>query len=249
MKNNRNKRARYFRIITLIAILIFAVTVYLFQHYKPADEATALIERQSEMIVEEKIGMKTALVITPPEVDDSVGWIIYPGGKVDYRAYAVLGYRLAQESGQRVIIVSFPFHLAVFDINAGKAWMDKYEDTDKWYVVGHSLGGVMGAQMAKSEDRVAGVGFLASYPSADFSDSDLRMISIRGSSDKILNIAAFADAQKKFSPYSEFYVIQGGNHSQFGSYGFQKDDGMATVTKEKQIEMVVDFLVFWGSEK
>jgi nitrous oxide reductase accessory protein NosL len=245
----RNKRARYFRIITLIAILIFAITVYLFQHYKPAVEAMELIERQSDMIVEEKMGMKKALVITPAAVDESVGWIIYPGGKVDYRAYAVLGYQLAQESGQRVIVVSFPFHLAVFDINDGKAWMDKYEDTKKWYVIGHSLGGVMGAQMAKSDERIAGIGFLASYPSTDFSDSDMRMISIRGSSDKILNLAAFADAQSKFSPYTEFYVIQGGNHSQFGSYGFQKDDGMATVTKKDQIETVVDFLVLWGGEK
>jgi hypothetical protein len=245
----RNKRARYFRIITLIAILIFAVTVYLFQHYEPTSEAIVLIERQSDIIVEEKIGLKKALVITPNEVDESVGWIIYPGGKVDYRAYAILGYQLAQESGQRVIIVSFPFHLAVFDINAGKAWTDKYDDTEQWYVIGHSLGGVMGAQMAKNNEKVKGIGFLASYPSADFSGSDVRMISIRGSSDKILNIAAFADAQSKFSPYTEFYVIQGGNHSQFGSYGFQKDDGMATVTKENQIKTVVDFLVLWGSEK
>jgi dienelactone hydrolase len=245
----RNKRARYFRIITLIAILIFAVTVYLFQHYEPTVEAIVLIERQSDLIVEEKMGMKKALVITPEGVDESVGWIIYPGGKVDYRAYAILGYQLAQESRQRVIIVSFPFHLAVFDINAGKVWMDKYDDVKQWYVVGHSLGGVMGAQMAKNNEKVIGIGFLASYPSADFSDSDVRMISIRGSSDKILNLAAFADAQSKFSPYSEFYVIQGGNHSQFGSYGFQKDDGMATVTKENQIKMVVEFLVLWGSEK
>ncbi|MDO9592563.1 MAG: hypothetical protein Q7I98_05130, partial [Erysipelotrichaceae bacterium] len=106
----RKTRARYFRIITLIAILIFAVTVYLFQHYEPTVEAIVLIERQSDLIVEEKMGMKKALVITPEGVDESVGWIIYPGGKVDYRAYAILGYQLAQESGQRVIIVSFPFH-------------------------------------------------------------------------------------------------------------------------------------------
>jgi hypothetical protein len=245
----RNKRARYFRYITLIAILIFAVTIYLFQHYPPAVEALVLIERQSDVIVEEKTGLKKALVITPKDVDESVGWIIYPGGKVDYKAYAVLGYQLAMESGQRVIIVSFPFHLAVFDINAGKTWMDKYEDTAQWYVIGHSLGGVMGAQMAKNNEKIIGIGFLASYPSADFSQSDVRMISIRGSSDKILNLAAFADAQSKFSPYTEFYVIQGGNHSQFGSYGFQKDDGMATVTKENQIKMVVDFLVLWGGEK
>ncbi len=245
----RTKRSRYFRVITLIAILIFAITVYLFQHYEPTVEATVLIERQSDMIVEEKIGLKKALVITPTGVDESVGWIIYPGGKVDYRAYAILGFQLAQESGQRVIIVSFPFHLAVFDINAGKAWTDKYEDTEDWYVIGHSLGGVMGAQMAKNNEKVIGIGFLASYPSANFSDSDVRMISIRGSSDRILNLAAFADAQGKFSPYTEFYVISGGNHSQFGSYGFQKDDGMATVTKENQIKTVVDFLVLWGSEK
>lgn len=245
----RNKRARYFRYITLIAVLIFAVTVYLFQHYSPANEAVVLLESQSDTIVEQSIGMRKALVITPENADESTGWIIYPGGEVDYRAYAVLGYQLAQASGQRVIIVSFPFHLAVFDINAGKVWMEKFAETQQWYVVGHSLGGVMGAQMAKGNDKIAGIGFLASYPSADFSGSDVRMISIRGSADKILNLASFADAQSKFSPYTEFYVIQGGNHSQFGSYGFQKDDGMASVSKEDQIEIVVEFLVLWGSEK
>ena len=41
-------------------------------------------------------------------------------------------------------------------------------------------------------------------------------------------------------------VIDGGNHSQFGNYGFQKGDGEARISREEQedrtVEAILNFL-------
>ncbi|MCF0238629.1 MAG: hypothetical protein HUK24_08520 [Sphaerochaetaceae bacterium] len=39
------------------------------------------------------------------------------------------------------------------------------------------------------------------------------------------------------------FVIEGGNHSGFGSYGHQKGDGISTITKEEQWEITVKQIV------
>ena len=40
-------------------------------------------------------------------------------------------------------------------------------------------------------------------------------------------------------------VIEGGNHCQFGSYGFQKGDGQAFISGEEQIKTVADMISDW----
>jgi len=35
-------------------------------------------------------------------------------------------------------------------------------------------------------------------------------------------------------------IIEGGNHSQFGDYGHQKNDGIATIERRKQIEITTN---------
>ena len=41
----------------------------------------------------------------------------------------------------------------------------------------------------------------------------------------------------------EEHIIEGGNHCQFGSYGFQKGDNEATVSHEQQIATTVGLIV------
>jgi hypothetical protein len=42
---------------------------------------------------------------------------------------------------------------------------------------------------------------------------------------------------------TEYVVIQGGNHAQFGDYGFQPGDNEATITRADQQQQVVDATV------
>ena len=36
------------------------------------------------------------------------------------------------------------------------------------------------------------------------------------------------------------FIIEGGNHSNFGMYGFQKGDGKASITNIEQIEITAN---------
>ena len=41
------------------------------------------------------------------------------------------------------------------------------------------------------------------------------------------------------------YTIHGGNHSQFGDYGLQRGDGVATITTMEQHLMIIDQFILW----
>jgi len=241
----KNRKRPWTRIITLISIGIFVILVYLFQEYPASVDALKVLEATDVTIVENKQGY----IIIPEKQDLALGWLIYPGGKVNPQAYLPLAYQISVKTQQAVVIVSFPFNLAVLNIQAGKKWMNDYQDIKQWVVVGHSLGGVMGAELAKNDERIGGVAFLAAYPNSDFSQSNLPMISIRGSQDNILNQKAFLDKRPFFSSDWESYTIEGANHSQFASYGFQRGDGIATISQSKQHELVVELLVGWSEQK
>ena len=85
--------------------------------------------------------------------------------------------------------------------------------------------------------------FLAAYPAVDLSDTSLAVLSLYGSDDGVLDLAAYNDA-KKYMPddYKEF-VIMGGNHAQFGDYGRQAGDGIAAITAAEQQQVAVDEIV------
>jgi len=77
----------------------------------------------------------------------STGFIFYPGGLVDPRAYAPLMKRLA-DGGLTSIIIPMPLDLAVFNIDGANAVMAAYPGIDRWIIGGHSLGGSMAAEYA-----------------------------------------------------------------------------------------------------
>jgi len=240
----KKPQIRYAKWATLIAIAIFSLIVYSNQYYP----ASAFVDRMIEETQLNVTANGEAWVIEPQNSDESLGWLIYPGGKVESKAYVPLAIELAKTTNQRVIIVSFPLKLGILKSGVGKEWMDEYSNIERWVIVGHSLGGVAGASFANKDDRVVGLAFLASYPNASLS-KEIEMISIRGSEDKVLNMSQFSKKIENFSVSSEFYVLQGGNHSQFGSYGFQKGDGVSSISEEQQRRFVVDFLAQWSMDK
>lgn len=67
------------------------------------------------------------------------GIIFYPGGKVEYTAYAPLMEACARE-GILSVLIKMPGNLAVFVINAAEGIQEQYQTVDKWYMAGHSLG-------------------------------------------------------------------------------------------------------------
>ena len=91
-------------------------------------------------------------------------------------------------------------------------------------------------------EELEGLILLASYPVKDINEK-LETIIIYGSEDKVVNMKGIDEADKYIKGRLEEYIIEGGNHAQFGSYGPQKGDGTATITGRQQQEEAAKYII------
>lgn len=172
--------------------------------------------------------------------DPRAGIVFYPGGKVQAEAYAPLMRDLA-ERGFLCVIVCMPFNLAVLDANGADGVQEQFPAVRRWILMGHSLGGVMAAGHLDGHARSwNGLVLLGAYSTADLSDDGVTVLSIAGDSDGVLNCRAAADNGGNLGEGAREFVIPGGNHAQFGSYGPQDGDGEAGLSPEEQRALTVD---------
>ena len=185
------------------------------------------------------------LVFQPVNGTANIGFIFYPGGRVDYRSYAPLAHEIAAE-GYLVIIVHMPLNLAVFSPNAAQAVVDAHPEIAGWAVGGHSLGGSMAAQYAfSSVTSVKALILLESYPASgnDLSKRPLSVLTIHGTRDGLVSSAQIDDSLKLLPPDTVRVEIDGGNHAQCGWYGPQPGDMDATISREEQQQQIVQATV------
>lgn len=179
-----------------------------------------------------------------PAGQAEVGLIFYPGGLVSPEAYRPLLAPLA-EKGVKVVITRPWLNLAVFEPEAAIG-IAQSEPQLKWFIAGHSLGGAMAVKaVKKAPERFAGLALLAAF--ADKNDAitglSLPVLSISASADG-LSTPAKIEAAKGYLPAStQFEVIDGGNHAQFGQYGPQKGDGQASIAADSQQQQTRDALL------
>lgn len=223
-------------IIVLILSLVGGTAYYINDYYHAEETAVSLITTPKEnVVVTEENG-----VFTFKPQNATKGIIFYPGGKVEAKAYAPLMHSLAEE-GILSVLVTMPGNLAVLDMNAADGICEQYPEIESWYMAGHSLGGSMAASyIAENSKDFDGIILLASYSTADLSNSGLDVLSIYGSNDGVLNMEKYEEYKINLpDDFSEF-VIDGGCHAYFGAYGEQEGDGEAQITREEQIEITVD---------
>jgi dienelactone hydrolase len=171
------------------------------------------------------------------------GLIFYPGGRVDYRAYAPALRKIA-EQGIIVFLVRVRLNLAFFDIEAGAPLLEKTEGVDLWAAGGHSLGGVAASIFAQNHPEVRGLVFWASYPADDsLKTAGLPVVSIYATLDGLSTPERINESRALLPFNAGFIPIEGGNHAQFGDYGFQDGDNPASISAESQWEQVAQATV------
>jgi hypothetical protein len=239
MKRKRPRLALY---TMLIVALIFASTVYLGRSYKPDAEAKAVFDATDITLTQTSREIRVASLTA----GNTLGFLIYPGGQIQPAAYLPLARETALRFDCVVVIVKFPLNFAFLDWKVGARVM-KDESITKWILMGHSLGGAFGSKLAVSDSRIAGMVMLASYPADNLSKKNFPTLSLNGQLDAVMTEAEFAKQKPKFPIGSEFYVIGGANHSQFGSYGLMSDDSVASITPQKQRQLILDFVADWLS--
>ncbi|MCW8802636.1 MAG: alpha/beta hydrolase [Candidatus Bathyarchaeota archaeon] len=207
----------------------------------PMDEAFDALE--SDSAVEVSVG--DWLVFEPVSLSKNVGFIIYPGGRVDFRSYAPIAHRIA-ERGYFVVIVKMPLNLAVFGVNKANEVIDSCSMISSWVVGGHSLGGSMAAQFAyENPSKVNGLVLWAAYPASgtNLSKYDLLVSTIYGSNDGLVSSSQIDDSLKLLPASTIKVNINGGNHAQVGWYGEQSGDNLASITREEQQNQIVNATV------
>ncbi len=236
----------------VLIILIAACGMYISDYYHAENYAVEVAGATAADYTSSQDG--DTLVFLPEGPDgtvldgsgsDDAGLIFYPGGKVEYTAYAPLMEKLA-EQGVLCVLVEMPGNLAVLDVNAADGYREEFPEIERWYMGGHSLGGSMAASYAaKHAGDLEGLLLLASYSTADLNGTGLDVLSVYGSEDGVLNLSKYdeyrqnlpegqsGDADGTAGGTTEV-VIEGGNHAGFGDYGPQEGDGEASISGEEQ---------------
>lgn len=231
---SRKKKISLVTSLTLILLIVVFCIIYVNDYYKyiPSEEYKYEVLDDDTIVFEAE--------------NSSVGLIFYPGGKVEYKAYIPLMIEL-KEKGITCLLVDMPFNLAVLDVNRAEGLQDKFSGIDNWYIGGHSLGGSMAASyLSKNLNDYEGLILLGSYSTADFSNADLKVLSIYGENDKVMNKEKYDKYKENIDDNLTEIIIEGGNHAYFGMYGNQDGDGEASISNVKQIEetanIIFDFI-------
>lgn len=177
----------------------------------------------------------------PAGSSPDTGFIFYPGGHVDARAYAPMARELAR-NGSLVVLPPMPLNLAVLAPNTAEKIIAAHPEVSRWVLGGHSLGGAMAAHFIRNHPGEAtGLALLASYPatSDDLSSADVKVVSIYATQDGLATAEKIAISRTLLPPDSRWVEIIGGNHAGFGWYGSQPGDGVASITREEQQRQVV----------
>lgn len=223
-------------IAVLLLIAIFACGIYLSDYYHADINAIEAFSYSNN--IEWSVCDDGSILC---EADGATkGLIFYPGGKVEYTAYVPLMQACA-ERGITCIITKMPFNLAVLDINAADGVKEKYPEIEKWYIGGHSLGGSMAASYLEDKaNEYEGLILLGSYSTADLSDTALKVLSIFGSEDEVMNCQKYDENKGNLPETFTEIIIEGGCHAYFGVYGEQDGDGTPTITCDEQIKETAD---------
>ena len=229
----------------LVLILLFgACVIYLSDYYHAEPEAIAAFA--VSRAVEEKTLDGGDPVFDPGDARN--GFIFYPGGKVDHAAYAPL-MRALSANGVLCVVCRMPFRLAVLDVHAADSVRAAFPDVERWYVGGHSLGGTIAAfEIAAHRGAYDGLVLLGSFATEDLSDEPIRVLSVYGSEDRVLDRERYAENRKNLPESTEEVVIEGGCHAYFGMYGRQKGDGEPTIANAEQIRITAAEIIRWMRE-
>lgn len=226
--------------VAQLCLLIAVVTLfYVSDYYEASDYAVSVVNVAQQDVVVEKGDQCFAFY---PEDRENIkaGFIFYPGGKVDCIAYAPLMQTIAKE-GYFCVLVKMPDNLAVLNMDAAENIRKQYPTVTDWYIGGHSLGGAIASSYLSNHlNEYKGLILMGAYSNKDLSNANLKVLSIYGSEDEVMNLQNYNKYRSNLPADFEEVIIAGGCHSFFGDYGMQEGDGNPSITKEEQWNIVAE---------
>jgi len=189
----------------------------------------------------------------PAETPQPTALIFLPGGMVQPEAYAPMS-RVIAENGFTVFVVKLPFGSAPLAPQEASvmeqtlALMNDNGPIENWVIGGHSRGAAIASRFAALHagtfDGLILIG--TSHPKEaafDLSDSTLDITKVYASNDGLASVEEVQSNAVYLPEDTNWVLIDGGNHSQFGYYGAQLGDSSATISREQQQELMVNAIL------
>lgn len=101
---------------------------------------------------------------------------------------------------------------------------------------------------AAHSDDYSGLILLAAYSTKDLTQVSLRVLSVYGSEDGVMNRESYKKNWANLPADTTEVILEGGCHAQFGSYGPQDGDGTPTISGEVQIRQTVDAIAAFAAK-
>lgn len=177
-----------------------------------------------------------------PQRHQRVGFLFFAGALVQPAAYAPLLRAIAEE-GYLVLLIELP-RRGVFGgadgpevLDRARTAMSRNAGVSRWVAAGHSKGGAVAARFVRvGHPALAGLVLVGTSHPRDFSlsDVDLPVTRIFGTRDTVADVEKLEATRNNLPASTRIVRIDGGNHSQFGYYGFQPGDWPATISRQEQ---------------
>jgi pimeloyl-ACP methyl ester carboxylesterase len=173
--------------------------------------------------------------------------IFFPGALVSPVAYAPLA-RAVATAGFQAYIVELP-RRGAFGGADDPLLQHRFEELRarpttprRWILAGHSRGAVVAARFASTQP--AGFSGLVLIGTTHPRDVDLRDLTVPvtkvvGTRDGIAKPEAVEANRGKLPGATQWVWVEGGNHSQFGWYGFQPGDRRARIPADVQQTIMI----------
>jgi len=234
------RRIRIGLVAALLVIVLVAVAFLVWANIVMQGDRDRAIEVWTDTGVE-VTSTEHSVVIAPAGVASGTGLVFIPGAKVDPYAYMYKLAGIVERTGATIVITKPTLNLAFFDQRPLTTFTADAPGVDRWFVGGHSLGGVRACMLA-DDPAVTGLILFGSYCANDLADSGLEVLSISGSRDGLTTPEKIADARPLLPTDATFVEIEGLNHAGFGDYGTQPGDNSATIPTDQQRDEITDAL-------
>ena len=182
------------------------------------------------------------LAFLPATTPARTALIFICGSDVAAEAYAAL-LRPVAKAGYPVFIVRLPHRRAFLHVHQPVVFdrigrlLATHPEIANWVLSGHSLGGALSVRFAQAHpSALSGLVLIATTDpqEQDLSGLGFPVTVVYATLDGMVAVDQVLANRARLPAHTRWIGIQGGNHAQFGRYGDQAIDGIATIDREEQ---------------
>jgi len=231
-------------LLLLAALLVAGTGAYFAVGLGPDEAAVDAVESAADVTVDRLDG--ATVVRSGPITPETRGLVYYPGARVNHESYIPTAAEAVAGRDAAVVIVDMPLNLAVLGSSRADAARATLPAIESWAVGGHSLGGAMACRYAAANaDELDGLVLHASYCDRDVSESGLRVLSVLGAADGVIDAERERESRANLPPDARVVELDGVNHAGFGAYGPQRGDRSVATEPDAMRERVGDVTGLW----